>query len=146
MTIYTIGFTKKSAETFFGLLSANSVQIVLDIRLNNSSQLAGFTKGRDLEYFLRSICRCDYRYETVFAPTKTLMDHIKAGKITLKQFEESYSLLMEEREALPYFEERYAKADNVCLLCSEDTPKQCHRRVLAGLLASGRADRTVRHL
>ena len=62
MTVYTMGFAQKNAEHFFELLKKNNVEMLVDIRLNNKSQLAGFTKGQDLKYFLKAICSCEYRH------------------------------------------------------------------------------------
>ena len=73
MYIYTMGFTQKSAETFFEKIIDNKIELLLDIRLNNQSQLAGFTKGKDLKYFLRVICGCDYQHDIIYAPTKDIL-------------------------------------------------------------------------
>lgn len=145
-TIFTIGFTKKSAKTFFELIKGSSARTLIDIRLHNSSQLAGFSKGDDLEYFLKELCNCSYRYEDLFAPTKELMENIRARKVDLAQFEDSYRQLMAERQAADHFDKHYAEAGDICLLCSEDTPEYCHRRVLAEILASGHQSRTITHL
>lgn len=146
MRIFTIGFTHKSAETFFGLLKKNAVGMLIDIRISNGSQLAGFSKGGDLEYFLDVICGCSYRHETLFAPTMELMKGYREHKIPPERFEADYRRLMEERGAVDYFDKHYATAANVCLLCSEDKPEHCHRRVLAEMLTDGRPDRTIKHL
>jgi uncharacterized protein (DUF488 family) len=134
MIIYTIGFTKKSASVFFELISENKIEMMLDIRLNNSSQLAGFSKGIDLEYFLRKICGCKYAHDLVFAPSAELMYDFKLKKIKLNQYETTYSELMESRKALDHFVKNYSEFESICLLCSEETPANCHRRVLAELL------------
>ena len=146
MTIFTIGFTKKSAQTFFELIKSNGIKTLVDIRLNNSSQLAGFSKGCDLEYFLNEICKCGYIYEAIFAPTKELMDNYKSKKMTPKQFEAAYLELMEERNALSYFDKQYANADNICLLCSEDTAELCHRRVLGEMFVSKYPQTIIKHI
>ena len=143
MTIFTIGFTKKTARTFFELIKANKIKTLLDIRLNNSSQLAGFSKGGDLEYFLEEICDCNYKHEMIFAPTKELMDNFKSNKMSVKEFETGYLQLMEERRAEAYFYELYAEVDSVCLLCSEDTTEHCHRRLLAEMLVNIHPDASV---
>ena len=132
--LFTIGFTKKSARAFFELIKANSIIMLIDIRLNNSSQLAGFSKGSDLEFFLNEICKCGYRYEPVFAPAKELMDDFKEKKISTEQFEDNYLQLMKERNALRHFEKNFLNESPVCLLCSEDTPEHCHRRILAEMI------------
>jgi len=146
MNLYTIGFTKKSARAFFELLKTNGVEMLVDIRLNNSSQLAGFSKGSDLEYFLNKICSCGYRHEIIFAPTKEIMEGFKAKKISFEQFAKLYSELMNTRDALDYFTKNYAGFKNVCLLCSEDTPDHCHRQVLANLLVKAIPKSSVKHL
>ena len=119
MKIFTIGFTKKNARQFFELLKVNEIDIVLDIRLNNKSQLAGFTKGEDLQYFLSEICHCDYRHCLEFAPTKEILDSYKKSLITWGEYEEQYTALMNKREKHFAFLDDYAKYENVCLLCSE---------------------------
>jgi uncharacterized protein (DUF488 family) len=146
MIIYTIGFTKKNASDFFGLVKANKIAVMIDVRLNNSSQLAGFSKCPDIEYFLREICGCGYAHELIFAPSAELMEDFKSKKIKLAQYEKIYSELMDERKALDHFEKNYSQLDNVCLLCSEDTPANCHRRVLAELLLKIIAGASVKHL
>ena len=73
ITLYTIGFTKKNARKFFGLLKQAGVKKLVDIRINNSSQLAGFAKGGDLEFFMKEICNADYVHLTDLAPTKELL-------------------------------------------------------------------------
>ena len=135
MKIFTIGFTKKNARQFFELLKVNEIDIVLDIRLNNKSQLAGFTKGEDLQYFLSKICHCDYRHCLEFAPTKEILDSYKKSLITWGEYEEQYTALMNKREKHFTFLDDYAKYENVCLLCSEPTPEHCHRRLIAEMIA-----------
>lgn len=136
MTIYTIGFTKKSAEQFFGLIKANEIEILLDVRLNNKSQLAGFTKEDDLRYFLAELCHCEYRHCPEFAPTKEILDSYKKNLITWAEYVERYTALMERRGEYLRFADRFSKYSRVCLLCSEPTPEQCHRRLIAEMIAS----------
>ena len=136
MRIFIIGTIKKSAEVFFGLIKTNGITTFIDIRLNNTSQLAGFSKAGDLEYFLREICGCDYKHELIFAPTKELMDGKKTNGLSNAQYETEYRRLMDERQALSYFSETYGKHENLCLLCSEETPENCHRQVLADMIAN----------
>lgn len=136
MVIFTIGFTKKSAADFFNLLKDNHVEILLDIRLNNNTQLAGFTKARDLPYFLSEIVGCQYEHEPIFAPTKVLLDGYKEGSISWNEYTEVYNRLLDTRRAVDKFQSKYVDFGNVCLLCSEATPEQCHRRLLAEKLQS----------
>ncbi len=137
MKLYTIGFTKKTAQEFFETLRNNNIDELIDIRLNNKSQLAGFAKGRDLQYFLNELCGIRYYHEENFAPTKELLGDWKSGKITWYAYEEIYNSLMEKRHAANVFVKKYGDVNekNICLLCSEATPEHCHRRLLADYLA-----------
>lgn len=135
MKIYTMGFTQKSAENFFELIKENSIQLLVDIRLNNQSQLAGFSKGRDLVYFLKEICNCQYDHEVRFAPTKEILSAYKKGEIDWAEYEVQYNDLMKKRNALQIFVDKYSKYESVMFLCSEATPENCHRRLLAEYLA-----------
>lgn len=146
MIIYTIGFTQKSAEVFFTLIKENKIAVLADVRLNNASQLAGFSKGKDLEYFLREICGCQYAHELNFAPAKEIFDAYKSRKMTWPEFEGQYQKLIQERDALDGFYAKYAGAARVCLLCSEPTPEHCHRRLLAELLQERHPEIAVKHL
>lgn len=129
ITLYTIGFTKKSAEQFFELLKASHVQTLVDVRINNSSQLAGFAKGGDLVYFLRQIGNIGYRHNTDFAPTKELLSDYRAGKVNWLEYERIFNELMTKRAINKRYE--VADFDKCCFLCSEETPEHCHRRLLA---------------
>ena len=107
MQIYTMGFTKKSAEEFFGLLKDNEIEMLIDVRLNNQSQLAGFTKGRDLAFFLRKICKCSYSHEIQFAPTKMILDNYKKQIISWSEYEEEYNQLINRRKVSDIFKDKY---------------------------------------
>jgi uncharacterized protein (DUF488 family) len=146
MTIYTIGFAQKNAKTFFELLKKNNIEIVVDIRLNNKSQLAGFTKGNDLSYFLGEICNCEYQHCIDFAPTKDILDNYKKKGATWSQYVEQFLPLMEKRKATELFLKMFGKYNNVCLLCSEPTPEQCHRRLLAELIQQKNSEVLIKHL
>jgi len=128
MKIYTIGFTKKSAEQFFGLLLRNGVKRLVDIRINNSSQLAGFAKGADLSYFARAIGNMDYVYIEDFAPTKELLNDYQNKRIDWEQYQKIYRNLLKERNIIKKY--NIKDFDGSCFLCSEDTPEHCHRRLL----------------
>ena len=145
MNIYTMGFTQKSAEEFFNLIKKNGIEILIDIRLNNQSQLAGFTKGRDLAFFLSSICGCKYDHMIPYAPTKEILDAYKKGTLTWDEYEVQYNDLIKRRAVEETFEKRYSEYDRVLLLCSEPTPEQCHRRLLAEYLAT-KLDAKVIHI
>ena len=130
--IHTIGFTKKTAEHFFNALKKNGVIRIIDTRLNNYSQLSGFAKAKDLEFFLKKICDIDYVYRSELAPTKKILDDYKDKKITWEQYSIEYLSLMEQR--LISSKLSGIDVDNGCLLCSEDKPHNCHRRLLAEYL------------
>lgn len=131
MQIYTMGFTQKTAEQFFGKIKENGIQIVIDVRLNNQSQLAGFTKGKDLAYFLKVICDCLYDHEINFAPTKEILSAYKKGDINWREYEIRFDSLINARKIVDIFKNRYMDYEKVLLLCSEANPENCHRRLLA---------------
>lgn len=131
MTLYTIGFTQKSAEEFFTSIIKHEIEILIDIRLNNNTQLAGFTKGRDLPYFLEKICNCLYKHEVRFAPNKELLNDYRKGIASWDEYEVKYRKLYVQREMKNYFHENYKDYGKILLMCSEPTPEQCHRRLLA---------------
>lgn len=135
MDIYTMGFTQKNAETFFKAILKNKIEILVDVRLNNQSQLAGFTRGKDLAFFLRSICDCDYDHDVIYAPTKEILQEYKKNGITWDEYEERYNELISRRRVAFDFKKNYEKYSRILLLCSEPTPECCHRRLLAEYLA-----------
>lgn len=128
MKIFTIGFTKKSAKVFFETLKNNNVKKVIDIRLNNKSQLAGFAKGDDLEYFLKAIGDIDYSHNLEYAPTHVLLKRIQTKEIRWEEYENAYINLLEERNNLEEIDIK--EFDNCCFLCSEAKSEKCHRRLL----------------
>ena len=134
MQLFTIGYTKKFAKTFFEMINANHIDVLIDVRLYNSSQLAGFSKSRDLEYFLGQICNCDYIWAPQFAPTAPLLNGYKDGKISWDEYERIYNELLSQRNNLDFF--RNYQDKRICLLCAEETPRQCHRRLLAEKIAA----------
>lgn len=131
-TLYTIGFTKKDAETFFELLIKNKVHKIIDVRLNNASQLAGFTKKNDFTYFLKKICNISYFHFDLLAPTKEILDSYKKHQIEWEEYEKKYLNLLKIRQ----IESRFINFnfDGGCLLCSEPEPNHCHRRLAAKYL------------
>jgi uncharacterized protein (DUF488 family) len=132
ITIFTMGFAKKSARDFFEKLKGAGVRKLVDIRLNNVSQLAGFTKKADLEYFLKAILGIEYEHITLLAPTADLLNEYKANKGDWAVYEESFKRLLAERQV----ENAISRAtlDQACLLCSEPTAAKCHRRLVAEYL------------
>lgn len=145
-TIYTMGFTKKSARQFFELVRAHDIDLLIDIRLSNKSQLAGFTKGEDLVYFLDELCHCGYEHCLAFAPTKELMDSYQNNRIKQPEFEAIYNQLLKDRGDYKDFLNKYGAYENVCLLCSEATPERCHRRLLAEAIVREFPQLRVEHL
>jgi uncharacterized protein (DUF488 family) len=144
MKIFTIGFTKKSAETFFTRLKQAGVKRIVDVRLNNVSQLAGFAKKEDLRYFAQAICGIDYVHSTDLAPTQSLLDAYKKQKGDWNLYAQEFLELMRSR----HIESRVSSevTDGSCLLCSEDTPEHCHRRLVAEYLQQHWPDVTIEHL
>ena len=136
MNIYTIGFTQKTAEQFFETIKDNEIELLVDVRLSNRSQLAGFTKGNDLEYFLQKICGTDYIHCDEFAPTKDLLGRYQKGVTSWEEYETEFHEIMERRGAYKKFLNRFKNYNKVCLLCSEPTPNQCHRRLVAEKIKS----------
>lgn len=132
ITLYTIGFTKKSAELFFELLKENKVKKLVDVRISNSSQLAGFAKGKDLAYFVKQICGISYEHFTDFAPTKELLDKWHKHEVSWAEYETIYTSMLKERDILR--KHGIKQFDGACFLCSEEMPEQCHRRLLAEYL------------
>jgi len=131
MTVYTIGFTKRSAEDFFGTIARSGARRLVDVRLSNSSQLAGFSKRDDLRYFLKAICGMEYVHFPDLAPTQELLDEYRSTKDWLA-YEARFRALMAER-ALENTVRR-EEIDGACLLCSEPRPDRCHRRLVAEYL------------
>ena len=144
MKLYTIGFTKKPASTFFELLRWSGATRVVDVRLNNVSQLAGFTKKDDLEYFLDKVCGMDYVHLPELAPTKDLLDGYRKKQWDWHVYEERFLSLMDERGIASM--DLKPVVDEACLLCSEDKPHRCHRRLVAEYLQKAWGDVEIVHL
>lgn len=146
MNLYTIGFTQKSAQQFFKLIKENEIELLLDIRLNNTSQLAGFSKGNDLEYFLKELCNCDYKHALEFAPTENILNAYKKKEIKWDSYTKEYASLITSRNVVPEFDELFNQYKSICLLCSEPTHEHCHRGVLASLIIDAYPLAEVKHL
>lgn len=144
MRLYTIGFTKKSASQFFETLRAAGTARVVDVRLNNVSQLAGFAKKQDLTYFLDKICAIQYRHVQLLAPTQQMLDSYKKHGGEWGEYERKFLLLMKERRIETAWAHELRDAD--CLLCSEEKPDHCHRRLVAEYLAAHHDDIRIQHL
>lgn len=144
MTVFTIGFTKKSARRFFETLRGSGAKRVVDVRLNNVSQLAGFTKKDDLAYFLEKICGMGYVHLPILAPTQDILDEFKKEHGDWRAYEFKFLSLMKQRR-VESIVSRDLLADG-CLLCSEDTPERCHRRLVAEYLKQHWVTVDIRHL
>jgi uncharacterized protein (DUF488 family) len=145
MEIYTVGFTKKTAEQFFGLLKKTGIKRLLDVRLNNVSQLSGFAKREDLAFFLREICAADYVHETLLAPTQEMLDAYKKKKGSWEHYASEFRSLMIRRRIEENLDRSFF-ADPTVLLCSEATPEHCHRRLVLEYLAEKWGELQVTHL
>ncbi len=130
MKLYTIGFSKKSAEQFFNLLTKNQVKRIVDVRLNHNSQISRFAKSDDLKFFLK-LFNIDYVHIPEFTPTKELLKAYRSKKITWQEYKEKFLHLLEKRKE--DIERRLEEIDlnDACLLCSENKPHHCHRRLVA---------------
>ncbi|MBH2894637.1 MULTISPECIES: DUF488 domain-containing protein [Serratia] len=145
MKVFSIGFTEKPAEKFFSLIKSEpDLKTLVDVRLNNVSQLAGFAKKNDLMYFLKELCNVDYVHLPDLAPTKEILDQYKKGHVSWEVYESNFMNLMAKRNI-----ERIDKsviADS-CLLCSEHKYHHCHRRLVIEYLNSHwDTDFEVKHL
>ena len=143
--IYTIGFTRKTAEAFFTLLREAGVECLVDIRLHNRSQLAGFTKRDDLAWFARELAGIEYVHVPELAPSQELFDGIKKHGWTWEEYRAGFIHLMEQRRAIERFD-RELLHRNPCFLCSEASPERCHRRLVAEAFAARDPGLRVVHL
>jgi len=145
MEIYSIGFTQKGARDFFETLKAHSIERLLDVRLNNTSQLAGFAKQADLAYFLKAICGAEYEHEPLLAPTQEILDAFKKRKGDWNIYTEAYLGLIRSRKVESALSKDSFLKKTV-LLCSEATPEQCHRRLALEYLKGHWGDIIIHHL
>jgi uncharacterized protein (DUF488 family) len=141
--LFTIGFTKSTAEHFFRRIKSSDATKIVDVRLNNVSQLAGFAKRDDLKYFARELCGAGYQHMPDLAPTKAMLDAYKKQKGDWSSYEREFLGLMSLRHI-----ERMERplVDAACLLCSEDKPHHCHRRLVAEYLQHHWGDVEIIHL
>ncbi len=144
--IYTIGFTKKTAEEFFNLISINSIDILIDIRLNNTSQLASFTKYPDIQFFLKKICNVKYIHDTMFAPLDSTLHKYKEKLISWEQYEVEFIKTMTSRNITNYILSNYTIENTLCLLCSEPTAERCHRSIISNCFKSAFSDLNIIHI
>ena len=143
--IYTIGFTGKTAREFFDLLNSTDAKYLADTRLNNNSQLAGFTKKGSIEYFVEKLTRLKYIELPLLTPEKEMFQQYrKDGDWEL--YESKYNQLLDRRSAVETIDRTLLDA-GVILLCSERTPEKCHRRLASEYLrANGFPQVEILHL
>jgi len=145
MKLYAIGFTKKTAEEFFCLLKQHGVERMIDIRLHNSNQLAGFTKRDDLRFFLQAILNCEYHHFDFLAPTEEMFREYRKN-CDWQLYEKRFMQLMESRKAMEQLDSQFFREKPCCFLCSEATPEYCHRRLVAEMLAKNWRSVEIIHL
>jgi uncharacterized protein (DUF488 family) len=145
MQLYTIGFTQKSAEVFFGLLRDNGVQRLVDIRRHPDGQLSAFAKSGDLPYFLKQLANCEYTYLPDLAPTDEILSSYRKDH-KWPEYAQHFDALMDERGIPNSLDRALFEKEACCLLCSEATPDKCHRRLVAERLARHWPDLQIVHL
>jgi uncharacterized protein (DUF488 family) len=145
MEVFTIGFTQKSAAQFFQTLKQAGIKRLIDVRLNNVSQLAGFAKREDLAYFLRELCGVEYIHEPLLAPTQELLDEYKKKKGAWSDYEVRFLRLMSDRKIEEQLPSNLFSGPAV-LLCSEPTAEKCHRRLVLEYLQTKGVDIQPVHL
>lgn len=145
MEIYTIGFTKRTAAEFFGALKRSGIKRLLDVRLNNVSQLAGFTKRDDLPFFLKEICGAEYVHQPLLAPAQDILDAYKKKKGSWQDYEHSFLQLLKDRKVEDRLDPDQFSTPTV-LLCSEATAEYCHRRLVLEYLKQRWGNVKIVHL
>lgn len=143
MKIFTIGFTKTTAQRFFTRLQDSGAKNLVDVRLNNISQLAGFAKRDDLKYFVSALCGMGYQHVAALAPTQDMLDEYKKNGGDWDSYAAKFSDLITKRHIETMDRE---SLDGACLLCSEDKPHHCHRRLVAEYLKQKWSDVEIVHL
>jgi len=144
MKIFTIGFTKKSARQFFTSLRGKGIRKLVDVRLNNTSQLSGFAKKDDLAFFLLELCGIPYIHLPILAPTQDILDAFKKKRGPWRDYEAAFLRLMQTRRVED--EVQPGTMENSCLLCSEHKPDHCHRRLVAEYLRDKWGNVQIEHL
>ena len=142
--IFTIGYAGKSAREFFTILKQTEIRKVIDVRLYNTSQLAGFTKKQDIEYFLQAIVGASYIHLPIMAPTKQLLNDYKKGLINWQQYETQFNAIITQRQIEKHIV--LQDMEMTCFLCSEAKANNCHRRLVAEYLAKHWQNVSIHHL
>ncbi|MBR0289351.1 MAG: DUF488 domain-containing protein [Selenomonadaceae bacterium] len=144
--IFTIGSSRKTAEEFFRLLEDNGVTKIIDVRLNNTSQILAFAKYPDIEFFTRKILGAKYFHDRKFTPSEKILVRYKKNQIDWDDYEKEFAELMNYRDIDTYIADKYSTQENYCLLCSEPTPEYCHRRLVAEKIKAVLEDVEIVHL
>ena len=144
-TLYTIGYQRKPLATFIGQLREAGVDAVIDVRLRNTSHLAGYTKRDDLAFLLRDGFTIAYEHRPELAPTSEILDAYR-GDQDWAAYERRFLPLLEERLAEEVGRDILACYQSPCLLCAEPTPEHCHRRLVAEYWAAHLAGLSIVHL
>ena len=144
--IFTIGSSRKTAEEFFETLKACGVTKIIDVRLNNTSQLLAFAKYPDIEYFTKKILRGKYFHDRKFTLSEKILVRYKKNQIDWDEYEKEFAELMNYRDIDIYIADHYADEENYCLLCTEPTPEYCHRRLVAEKIKEVLEDVEIVHL
>lgn len=139
MNLFSIGFTQKNAEEFFGLLKDNNIDCLIDIRLNPNGQLSRFAFEKDLPYFLDKLANgCKYAHRVDLAPQNELLKEVRTKGSEMsknyKLFEIEFNKYLEDKSKIKNFLEQFKGFKNVALLCSEHTTEKCHRRLVSDML------------
>ena len=142
--VFTIGYVDKNARKFFTILKQAGIKKVIDVRLYNTSQLAGFTKMQDIKYFLQAIVGAEYVYMPIMAPTEQLLNDYKKGLINWQQYETQFKSIITQRQIEKHIVPH--DMDMSCFLCSEAKPDNCHRRLVAEYMAEHWQNITIQHL
>jgi uncharacterized protein (DUF488 family) len=143
MKIFTIGFTKTTASAFFNRITESGTKKIIDVRLNNVSQLAGFAKRDDLKFFAERISQVGYKHLTCLAPDQNMLDKYKKHKGSWHSYADEFISLMRQRKIEYLGKDEF---DGACLLCSEDKPHHCHRRLVAEYLSDHWGGIEIKHL
>lgn len=139
INLFSIGFTQKSAEDFFGLLKDNRIDCLVDVRLNPNGQLSRFAFEKDLPYFLDKLANgCKYVHRVDLAPQNELLKEVRTKGSAMsrdyKLFEIEFNKYLENESKIDDFVEQFKDYKNVALLCSEHTTEKCHRRLVSKML------------
>jgi uncharacterized protein (DUF488 family) len=144
-TIYTLGYKGKSLKTFIAQLRDAGIDAVIDVRLRNTSHLAGYTKRDDLAFLLQEGFGVAYEHHPELAPTPEILDAYRDDQDWMA-YESRFLPLLQERVAQEIGREILGRYRALCLLCAEPSAEQCHRRLVAEHWATHLNGLTIVHL